>query len=137
MCGLEVALFMAKDISPETVDVWPEGAQEQGITRSMTMDERNKIDDSDFAWPDAPDHPKYPVHDQDHLDAAAKLIGRAPADKQGEIKARAKRIAKRKGLKLPESWEEESQPNNAKDRVVVSVNQTSASNPTDTTLQVM
>src|SRR5579859_262709 len=110
---------MAIDLSSQTIDVWPEGAEEQGIARSMTMDERNKIDDSDFAWPDAPDHPKYPVHDQAHLDAAAKLIGRAPADKQDEIKARAKRIAKRKGLKLPESWEEGSaKDDSTKDRAV-------------------
>jgi len=110
---------MAIDLSSQTIDVWPEGAEEQGIARSMTMDERNKVDDSDFAWPDAPDHPKYPVHDQAHLDAAAKLIGRAPADKQDEIKARAKRIAKRKGLKLPDSWEEGSaKDDSTKDRAV-------------------
>lgn len=103
---------MAQEIVDlEVVTVWPEGAEEIGLTRSMTMAERDKIDDSDFAWPDAPDHPKYPIDSQSHLDAAAKLIGRAPADKQDEIKARAKRIAKRKGLTIPDSWQDEADKN--------------------------
>lgn len=104
----------------DTREVWPEGAEELGISRSITMAERNEIDDSDFAWPDAPDHPEYPINTQAHLDAAAKLIGRAPADKQAEIKARAKRIAKRKGFKLPDSWanEDDGDEGDSKDRAM-------------------
>lgn len=83
-----------------------------GIERSLTVDERNKIDDSDFAWPDAPGNPKYPINTQAHLDAAAKLIGRAPEDKQAAIKDRAIKIAKRKGFTLPESWQAEEDGKN-------------------------
>jgi hypothetical protein len=96
------------EVTIECVDVWPEGAEELGIVRSMPMAERDKIDNSDFAWPDAPDHPKYPITDQAHLDAAAKLLGRAPADKQAAIKGRIEAIAKRKGLKLPDTWTEDA-----------------------------
>lgn len=115
---------MAQVVDIDTIEVWPEGAEEFGISRSLTMAERDKIDDSDFAWPDAPDHPKYPINTQEHLDAAAKLIGRAPEDKQAAIKARAKRIAKRKGLKLPDSWADESDDDNSdsKERLMRAAN---------------
>lgn len=106
---------MAQTVDIDTVEVWPEGAEELGISRSITMAERNEIDDSDFAWPDAPDHPEYPINTQEHLDAAAKLIGRAPAEKQAAIKARAKRIAKRKGFKIPDSWSEEDSDDSKSD----------------------
>lgn len=75
-----------------------------GIDRSLTKAQRDAIDDNDFAWPE---EQKYPINSQAHLDAAAKLIGRAPADKQAAIKARAIKIAKRKGFTLPESWQED------------------------------
>lgn len=92
----------------EEVDIYPEGAgDEPGIQRSLTKDQRDSIDDSDFAWPDAPGGPKYPINTQEHLDAAAKLIGRAPEDKQGEIKTRAIKIAKRHGFTLPDTWKED------------------------------
>lgn len=73
----------------------------------LTKAQRDKIPDSNFAWPDAPDGPKYPVHDQAHLDAAAKLIGRAPASVQSRIKRNAIRIAKRLGLSIPDTWKED------------------------------
>lgn len=63
--------------------------------------ERDKIPLADFA---DPTNRKYPIIDQAHLDSAVRLIGRAPKDKQAAIKARIKKIAKRKGLKLPESY---------------------------------
>ena len=62
---------------------------------------RDKMSKSDFG---DPDEEKYPVADQAHLDAAVKLLGRAPKEKQAAIKARLKEIAKRKSLKLPDSW---------------------------------
>jgi hypothetical protein len=86
------------------------------IARSLTMDERDKISDSDFAWPDAEGHPKFPIDSQSHLDAAAKLLGRAPEEKQASIKARIKKIAKRKGFALPDAWVTED--NNSKERAM-------------------
>lgn len=93
-------------------DLYPlaafELADSLGITRSLTVAERDAIDDSDFAWPDAPGgKPKYPIDTQEHLDAAATLIGRAPKDAQDKIKSRAMRIAKKNGLKLPDTWTED------------------------------
>jgi hypothetical protein len=94
---------MADDIF-SLLDVWPEGAESTGIARALTVDERNQIDDSDFAWPDAEGHPKFPIDSQSHLDSAAKLLGHAPEEKQAQIKARIKTIAKRKGFALPDAW---------------------------------
>jgi hypothetical protein len=74
------------------------------IERSLTQKERDAIDDSDFAWPE---EQKYPIDTQAHLDAAAKLIGRAPESVQAKIKKNAIRIAKRKKLSLPDSWTED------------------------------
>jgi len=90
---------------------------EQGdIERSLTKDERENIDTSDFAWPE---EKKYPIDTQDHLDAAAKLIGHAPENKQAEIKANIIRIAKKHGFTLPDSWQEESKDNkDSSDRAV-------------------
>lgn len=75
------------------------------MEESLTVGERKEIPLEDFAWPE---ERKFPIDSQDHLDAAAKLIGRAPESKQAEIKARAIRIAKRKGLQLPQSWKAET-----------------------------
>jgi hypothetical protein len=66
--------------------------------------ERDKMPESDFA---DPSERKYPIKDQTHLEAACKLLGRAPAEKQASIKSRIKTIAKRKGLTLPDTWKEE------------------------------
>lgn len=77
------------------------------IARSLTVGERDDISDSDFAWPDAEGHPKFPIDSQAHLDSAAKLLGHAPEEKQAQIKARIKTIAKRKGFTLPDSWTED------------------------------
>jgi hypothetical protein len=68
----------------------------------LTEDERDKIASEDFAQP--PDG--YPCDTQAHLDACAKLIGKAPADEQAAIKKTAMAIAKRKGLELPDSWQD-------------------------------
>lgn len=73
------------------------------INEHLSTDHRGEIDDEDFAWHDAPDGPQYPCHDQDHLDATAKHIGDAPDHAQPQIKARAKAIAQRKGLKIPDT----------------------------------
>jgi phage head maturation protease len=109
----------------ELFEIFPEGAEELGIQRSLSKAERDAIDDEDFAWPE--EH-KYPINTQAHLDAAAKLIGRAPEAEQAKIKARAIRIAKRKGFTLPESWQEDEGKDDKKEERAVSAAATPAAN---------
>jgi hypothetical protein len=90
-------------------DIITNGAEEEQFDHSyldavqayVSQKSRDKMSTEDFGWPE---EKKYPIRNQRDLDAASKLIGRAPADKQASIKARIKRIAKRKGLTLPASW---------------------------------
>lgn len=58
---------------------------------------RDKLPKSAFALPD---QRLYPIVDQDDVDSAAKLIGKHPNAKAGVI-----RLAKAKGLKLPDAWQ--------------------------------
>lgn len=87
------------------IDIYPASlealCQSLGIERSISQKERDAIDDSDFAGP----HNSFPIDTQAHLDAAAHLIGHA--DDPEAVKAKAIEIAKRKGLKLPEAWQED------------------------------
>lgn len=69
----------------------------------ISKKERDEIPAEDYAWPEAK---KYPIRTQEEVDAAARLIGRAPKSKQASIKRRIISIAKRKGFKLPESYSE-------------------------------
>ncbi len=71
------------------------------IRAYISQKQRDKIPLEDFADPATRG---FPITDQSHLDSAVKLLGRAPKGKQAAIKERIKKIAKRKGLKLPESW---------------------------------
>lgn len=64
---------------------------------------RDKMPKEDFG---DPSREAYPVHDQQDLDNAAHLIGHA-SDPEA-VKARLKAIAKRKGLKVPDSWKDSS-----------------------------
>lgn len=59
--------------------------------------ERDKIPAEDFG---DPKNRKFPIRNQHDLDSAAKLIGKAGPG----VKKRIIAIAKRKGLKLPDSW---------------------------------
>jgi hypothetical protein len=99
----------------ERYEIFPEAAEALGIERYIPTKEREKIPDEDFAWPDAPDGPKYPCDTQDHVDSCAKLLGHAPDDKQASIKSRAIKIAKKHGFTIPESWQEEEKPVNKTD----------------------
>jgi hypothetical protein len=63
--------------------------------------ERDSYDAADFAGPDR----SFPITTQAQLDAAAHLIGHA-AD-PAAVKRKAIAIAKRKGFKLPASWQKE------------------------------
>lgn len=82
----------------ERVAIWPEN--DQGIERYIPQKERDSYDASDFAGPDR----SFPITSQAQLEAAAHLIGHA-AD-PAAVKAKAIRIAKRKGFSLPDSWKE-------------------------------
>lgn len=87
------------------VEIYPasleELCQSLGIERSISQKERDAIDDSDFAGP----HQSFPIDSQEHLDAAAHLIGHA--DDPEAVKRKAIAIAKRKGFTLPKAWQEE------------------------------
>ncbi len=64
---------------------------------------RDALPKEDFGWPE---EEKFPIKDQEDMDAATKLVGRESPDEQDKIKSRLRSIAKRKGLNLPESWED-------------------------------
>lgn len=98
----------------DLIHIYPEGAEALGIARSLTKAERDAIDEDDFAGP----HHSFPINSQEHLDAAAKLIGHA--DDPAAVKRKAISIAKRKGLKLPESWQED-EDKGKKERADVSI----------------
>lgn len=87
------------------ISIYPANTEELcrslNIERSITQKERDSIADEDFAGP----HHSFPIDSQEHLDAAAKLIGHA--DDPAAVKKKAISIAKRKGFKLPESWQED------------------------------
>jgi len=61
--------------------------------------ERDKIPTSDFG---DPKNRKFPIRNQDDLNSAVKLIGKAA--NPAAVKKRIISIAKRKGLTLPDSW---------------------------------
>lgn len=95
---IEEALTELEDFGPE-----PETNDEflNQVAAYISQKVRDKMSPDDFGWPE---EKKFPVRNQRDLDAAVKLVGRAPESKQGSIKKRLKEIAKRKGLRLPESW---------------------------------
>ena len=61
---------------------------------------REEIDAEDFAGPDK----SYPIVTQASVDDAASLIGKA--DDPDSVKAKIIAIAKRKGLTIPDAWQE-------------------------------
>lgn len=71
--------------------------------RDYPQSERDKMDDSDFG---DPENQAFPIKTaQDVINAASRLHN-ASGD-QAAIKARIKRIAKRKGFPLPHTWQDE------------------------------
>jgi len=74
--------------------------------RKWTQKMRDKLSDEDFAGP----HQSFPIKTQEDLEAAVHSMGRAGGSISA-IKAGIKRIAKRKGLKLPEAWQKETTTN--------------------------
>lgn len=73
----------------------------EAVSAYISQKKRDKIPDEDFG---DPENKKYPIMSEKDVESAARLLGRAPASKQAAIKERIKKIARRKGYKLPESW---------------------------------
>lgn len=71
----------------------------------ITKKERDKVSDEDFGEPKTR---KYPVRNQKDLDSAIKLAGRTKTGNPDQIRKRLAQIAKKKGLKLPDSWKDGS-----------------------------
>src|SRR6266571_1662202 len=59
---------------------------------------RNAIPDEDFAGT----HNSYPIRNQEDVDNAAHLLGHA--DNPDAVKSAIIRIAKKKGLSIPDAW---------------------------------
>ena len=92
------------------VEVYDEADEEleraEGIERAKwTAEKRKATPLKNFGWPS---ERKYPIEDQDDVDSAAKLIGKAPESMRASIKKRIMAIAKRLGLKIPDAWMEDT-----------------------------
>ena len=74
------------------------GEDAAAILQHISKKERKDTAKEDFAGP----NDTFPINDQDDVDSAAHLIGKAK--NPNAVKARIKSIAKRKGLTLPEAW---------------------------------
>lgn len=83
--------------------------QEAAMKRSISQKERDALPDSDFAGP----HESFPIRNQHDVDSAAKLIGHA--DDPEAVKRKIIEIAKRKGLSLPDSWQDEDKEDKGKE----------------------
>jgi hypothetical protein len=79
-------------------------AQHPVHNRDWPQAKRDKTPAEDFAGPDQ----SFPITSQADVDAAAHLVGKATNPKA--VKAKIMAIAKRKGLKIPEAWVENSNP---------------------------
>jgi hypothetical protein len=66
--------------------------------REWTASEREDAPEDDFAGPGK----SFPIKDQDDVDSASRLIGKA--SDPDAVKARIIKIAKRKGLTIPAAW---------------------------------
>lgn len=85
------------------------------LMANLSAAERKQIPDSDFAGPNR----TFPCHDQAHVDAAVKMLGHKTGALYDRIRAGIKRIAKRKGLKLPDSWGSEAGAHSADSPLVL------------------
>lgn len=74
---------------------------------SISQEERDKLPADDFAGPDR----SFPIRNQADLNSAVKLVGHASDPEK--VKAEIIKIAKRKGLNLPDSWEENGMVKNS------------------------
>lgn len=82
--------------------------------RDWPKSKRDKTPKEDFAGP----HESFPIQTQTDVAAAAKLIGHA--DDPESVKSRIRAVAKRKGLKVPDSWTINSDTPDPKELLAVS-----------------
>lgn len=73
---------------------------EATYNRDWPQEKRDKLDPDDFAGPDQ----SYPITRQADVDSAAKLVGKA--SDPDAVKKRIIAIATRKGLTVPDAWQE-------------------------------
>jgi hypothetical protein len=77
------------------------------LRAKWTTEKRKSTPLKNFGWPK---ERKYPIEDQDDVDSAAKLIGKAPEAMRETIKKRIIGIAKRMSLKVPDAWASSAMP---------------------------
>lgn len=77
---------------------------------NLNTKQRAALKDGDFGDPTGR---KFPILDQDDVDSAAHLIGKAGNPEA--VKARIIAIAKRKGLAIPDAWQESTQADDGSD----------------------
>ena len=65
---------------------------------------KEKRDELPLKYFGDPDGRKYPIQDQDDVDSASHLIGKAPEDQQNSIKKRIIAICKELDLDPPKAW---------------------------------
>ncbi len=118
-----------EDALEPILEEFAEADLQEEMDEYISKDERDDIPLADFAWPE---QRKFPIDSQAHLDAAAKLIGRAPAGVQDKIKRNAIRIAKRKGLTLPDTWKDEQPPKESQETHASRESATATATPTAT-----
>lgn len=70
---------------------------------NLTKKQRDALPESAFG---DPKNRLFPILDQDDVDSAARLIGKA--GNKAAVKARIIAIARRKGLKIPDAWQEKA-----------------------------
>src|SRR5450755_2634084 len=86
-----------------TASRWHPTAEGVLTERDYSQKDRDKMDDSDFG---DPENQAFPIKVADDVVHAASRLHNAKGD-QSAIKARIKRIAKRKGFPLPQTWQDE------------------------------
>lgn len=85
--------------------------------RDWPQEKRDKLDTKDFAGP----HQSFPITKQEDVDSAVHLTGHA--DDPEAVKRKIKRIARRKGLKLPDSMEDNCETTMSKNSNPEGINQ--------------
>ncbi|HNC59271.1 MAG TPA: hypothetical protein PLP33_27840 [Leptospiraceae bacterium] len=110
--AIKIAVRKRLNIPDSLLGTWSDVSMpaENAEFKYIPTEERNKIPDADFGYVKG-ERRLFPVRNQEDLDAASHLIGRAKGlnekDRERVIK-KLKLIAKRKDLEIPESWNNES-----------------------------
>src|SRR5579885_1690165 len=103
--------------TPATPTTWLPESKEALVDyeRYYSQKDRATMDASDFAGP----HRSFPILTQQDVYNAARLIGHA--DDPEAVKRKIIAIAKRKGFKLPDSWQKDGEDGKAKESTTVVV----------------